>query len=65
VDPAQAFDEFYLRQLTKEFANELDQLRSATDFRADKSVPLLIAALRQGSACFTSEEKRKIVGSGE
>jgi ribosome assembly protein 3 len=59
-DPEKAFEEFYLRQVTKEFANDLDRLRSAGDFNA-KSVPLLISALKHGTACFSQDEKRKVV----
>lgn len=59
VDPQQAFDDFYLKQVTKEFANDLDKLRSASDFRG-QSVAVLIEALRQGRACFTSDERVRI-----
>ena len=43
-------------------ANDLDRLRSAGDFNA-KSLPLLISALKQGTACFSQDEKRKVVES--
>lgn len=62
-DPEQAFDELYLKQATKEFANDLDKLRSASDFN-ERSVPMLIEALRQGRACFTAEESRRIGQAG-
>lgn len=58
-----SFEEFYLRQATREFANDLDKLRSAGDFHAAKSVPLLIAALKQGTKVFSLEERRKVVSS--
>ncbi|KAK5690454.1 hypothetical protein LTR97_012322 [Elasticomyces elasticus] len=60
ANPEHAFEDFYLKQATKEFANDLDKLRAAGDFNATKSVPLLVAALRQGTACFGKEERRKI-----
>ncbi|KAK5685863.1 hypothetical protein LTS10_001976 [Elasticomyces elasticus] len=60
ANPGQAFEDFYLKQATKEFANDLDKLRAAGDFHPTKSVPLLVAALRQGTACFGKEERRKI-----
>lgn len=60
-DAEQLFDDFYLKQGTKEFANDLDTLRSAGDF-GESSVPILIDALKQGRACFTAEERRKIAG---
>ena len=59
VDPEQAFEDFYLTQATKEFANDLDKLRSAGDFK-DSSVPILIDALKQGKACFSKTEREKI-----
>ncbi|KAK3718684.1 hypothetical protein LTR37_004901 [Vermiconidia calcicola] len=59
VNPNQAFEDFYLKQATKEFANDLDKLRSAADFN-DRSVPILVAALKQGTTCFKEEERIKI-----
>ncbi|SMY28946.1 unnamed protein product [Zymoseptoria tritici ST99CH_1A5] len=51
-----AFSDFILRQTTNEFANDLDKLRSAGDFN-ERSVPMLVRALRQGTACFSVEER--------
>ena len=59
INPEQAFEEFYLRQATKEFANDLDKLRSAPDFN-ERSLPILIDALKQGTACFSKEERKKV-----
>ncbi|KAK3715553.1 hypothetical protein LTR37_007041 [Vermiconidia calcicola] len=59
MNPNQAFEDFYLKQATKEFANDLDKLRSAADFN-ERSVPILIAALKQGTTCFKEEERIKI-----
>ena len=59
LSPEEAYDEFYLRQATKEFANDLDKLRSASDFRAG-SVDVLVKALGQGRACFTADERRRV-----
>ena len=59
VNTEQAFNDFYLRQATKEFANDLDKLRSASDFNA-RSVPMLVGALKQGGACFTKEERARV-----
>ena len=58
-DPEKSFDDFYLRQVTQEFANDLDKLRSAKDF-SERSVKVLVEALKQGSACFSVEEREKI-----
>ena len=62
VAPEQAFQDFYLRQATLEFANDLDKLRSASDFNAKKSIGLLVDALKQGEACFSLEERVKVGG---
>ncbi|KAK5113481.1 hypothetical protein LTR62_003350 [Meristemomyces frigidus] len=58
-NPEKAFSDFYLRQATKEFANDLDKLRSASDFGA-KSVGLLVGALGQGGACFGKGERERV-----
>jgi hypothetical protein len=63
LTPEQAFESFYLKEATKEFANDLDKLRSAPDFR-DGSVGVLIEGLRQGTACFEIGERRKIGEGG-
>ena len=52
-----------MKQATKEFANDLDKLRSAGDFN-ERSVPILIAALKQGTVCFSGEERVKIGKAG-
>ena len=59
VDPEKAFEDFCLRQATKEFANDLDKLRSASDFR-EGSVLLLIKGLKQGTACFGRQERERV-----
>ncbi|KAI6810703.1 hypothetical protein KC332_g12369 [Hortaea werneckii] len=64
INPDQAFEEFYLRQATKELANDLDKLRSASDFKAS-SVPMLIDALKQGTVCFSQEERVKVGSAAE
>ena len=56
----QAFEELYLQRMTTEFADDLDTLRQADDF-TDASVPMLIAALKQGTDIFSVEEKRAVV----
>ncbi|KAK1005227.1 hypothetical protein LTR91_004083 [Friedmanniomyces endolithicus] len=56
----QSFEDFYLRQATKEFANDLDKLRAANDFHGTGSIALLVGALRQGTACFGAEERGRV-----
>ena len=36
ASPEQAFEDFYLRQATREFANDLDKLRSTPGFQGDQ-----------------------------
>jgi ribosome assembly protein 3 len=62
IDPDKAFEDFYLKQATKEFANDIDKLRSAPDFN-ESHVPVLIRALRQGTACFSREERVRVGGA--
>lgn len=57
------FDAFYLRQMTTEFAEDLDKLRSASDFN-DRSVPLLVNALKQGRGCFSKGERERVGKAG-
>ncbi|KAK0266371.1 hypothetical protein B0A54_04862 [Friedmanniomyces endolithicus] len=63
INPEQAFEDFYLRQVTKEFANDLDKLRAANDFHGTGSIALLVGALRQGTACFGTEERVRVGGA--
>ncbi|KAF1352341.1 ribosome-assembly protein 3-domain-containing protein [Delphinella strobiligena] len=54
-----AFTSFYLRQMTTEFAEDLDKIRSAGDFD-NKSISMLVAALQQGRSCFTKDERLSV-----
>jgi len=55
------FQEYYMTYITREHADDLETLRSAPDF-TDRSLPLLIRALRAGVNIFNKEEKATIVG---
>ena len=57
------FEEYYMRQLTSEFGDDLNAVRQARDF-GEKSLPMLVKALRQGVNIFDTEEKRVVVGGG-
>jgi hypothetical protein len=59
----EAFEAYYLRQITAEFADELDALRAADDF-GDAALPVLITALKQGTHAFSLQEKRAVVFGG-
>jgi ribosome assembly protein 3 len=55
-----AFTQYYTRQATLEFAEDLDRLRGAEDFKED-ALALLVQALQQGTALFSTEEQRRVV----
>ena len=58
-----AFTKYYLQHATQEFAEDLDKVRAADDFR-DDALPLLVNALQQGTSLFSMEEQRRIVTAG-
>ncbi|MCJ1481062.1 Adenosine 5'-monophosphoramidase, partial [Schaereria dolodes] len=45
------FDKYYMQKITSEFADDLDRVRSASDFN-DKSLSILIEALKQGTSIY-------------
>jgi ribosome assembly protein 3 len=51
------FKSRYMRLITSQFADDLDKLRQADDFK-DSSLPLLVKALEQGIYCFEPEERK-------
>ncbi|KAI9703970.1 MAG: hypothetical protein M1820_005752 [Bogoriella megaspora] len=55
----EAFQNFYLQKATEEFAEDLDAVRSAGDF-SDRSLPILINALKQGTSTFSRNERMRI-----
>ncbi|KAI8953242.1 ribosome-assembly protein 3-domain-containing protein [Xylaria longipes] len=54
------FTSYYLQQSTKEFAEDLDKIRSADDFKGD-ALPMLINSLQQGTSMFSAADQRRIV----
>jgi ribosome assembly protein 3 len=62
-DVRAAFTKYYMQRATTEFAEDLDKIRGADDFR-DDALPLLIGALQQGTQVFSIEEQRRIVMAG-
>lgn len=46
--------------MTADFAEDLEKLRNANDFK-ESSVPVLIQALKQGAAGFTEGEKQRVM----
>ena len=60
----ESFESYYLRQITNEFADDIDKIRNAPDF-TEKSVHVLVDALKQSGAHFTEEQQRVIMGEKE
>ncbi|KAG8529290.1 uncharacterized protein KY384_005925 [Bacidia gigantensis] len=60
---AEDFGSRYLRQVTADFADDIEKLRTASDFK-ESSVPVLIQALKEGAANFTEKEKREMMDQG-
>jgi len=58
----QEFETWYLQQLTSQYANDLEKLRNAPDFK-DASVPVLIHALKQGAHAFMEGQRASVLGS--
>jgi ribosome assembly protein 3 len=54
------FTSFYLQNVTKELAEDLDKVRNADDFKAD-SVSFLVHALQQGTTQFSPADQRRVV----
>ncbi|KAL8684052.1 MAG: hypothetical protein Q9186_000082 [Xanthomendoza sp. 1 TL-2023] len=54
------FEAFYLKQVTAEFADDLDKLRNASDFN-DNSLPILIDALKCTARTYSEEEKAEVM----
>ncbi|KAK1584762.1 ribosome-assembly protein 3-domain-containing protein [Colletotrichum navitas] len=57
---SQEFTAFYLQRTTQEFAEDLDKVREADDFKAD-SVPFLVHALQQGTALYSALDQERVV----
>ncbi len=57
---AAEFTSYYLQRATTEFAEDLDKVRAADDFKND-ALQILVSALQQGTAMFSPEEQRRIV----
>jgi len=54
------FTSYYLQRATKEFAEDLDKVRTADDFKSD-AIHVLVNALQQGTSMFSAKEQRMIV----
>ncbi|MCJ1390884.1 hypothetical protein MMC18_003745 [Xylographa bjoerkii] len=58
---APTFESFYLQAVTREFADDIDKVRNASDFK-DSSLPILIEALRQGVGIYGEDERERVMG---
>ncbi|KAJ0295688.1 hypothetical protein COL5a_011864 [Colletotrichum fioriniae] len=56
----QDFTAYYLQRTTQEFAEDLDKVRAADDFKAE-SLPFLIHALQQGTALYSARDQERVV----
>ncbi|KAI1371900.1 ribosome-assembly protein 3-domain-containing protein [Hypoxylon crocopeplum] len=57
---SQEFTSYYLQQSTKEFAEDLDKIRSADDFKGD-AVAMLVKSLQQGTSLFSATDQKRII----
>jgi ribosome assembly protein 3 len=58
------FTSYYLQRATQEFAEDLDKIRNADDFKGNDALPMLIRSLQQGTSTFSTEDQRRIVAGG-
>jgi ribosome assembly protein 3 len=56
------FGNIYLKRVVAELTDDLDKVREANDF-SNRSMPMLIHALRQGSSVYSAEERRRVVSA--
>jgi ribosome assembly protein 3 len=56
------FSSYYLQQAAKEFAEDLDKVRKAHDFK-DHSVTYLVHALQQGTSLFSAADQERLANS--
>ncbi|KAI1262014.1 ribosome-assembly protein 3-domain-containing protein [Xylariaceae sp. FL1019] len=56
---ANLLQSYYLQQSTKEFAEDLEKIRKASDFKGD-AVPMLVKSLQQGTSMFSPAEQKRV-----
>lgn len=57
------FTKYIMQRATVEFADDLNSIRSADDFKGADSLPILVNALQQGTSTFTAEEQLRVVSA--
>ena len=63
TDEPDDFEAWYLRAVTEQYANDLDKVRQAPDFK-DSSVSILVKALRQGAEIYGKRDRDVVMGGG-
>ncbi|KAL7619967.1 hypothetical protein AAE478_010514 [Parahypoxylon ruwenzoriense] len=58
------FTSYYLQQSTKEFAEDLDKIRNADDFKGD-AVAMLVKSLQQGTSLFPAADQKRVLDARE
>jgi ribosome assembly protein 3 len=53
---------YYMQRLVKEFAEDLDAVRTADDF-SDSSLPVLLQALQKGVSTFSEHEVQRLAAA--
>jgi len=56
------FQSYYLQRSAQEFAEDLDKVRNADDFKTD-SIQYLVHALGQGAMQFSHSDQRRVVSA--
>ena len=56
------FSAYYLQRATKDFAEDLDKIRNADDFKTE-AIPTLVHALQQGATMFSPEDQKRVMGT--
>lgn len=56
------FEDYYLKKLTEEFGDDLNSVRQSKDFN-EKSLPMLVRALKSGAKGFDEADKRTVLGT--
>ncbi|RDW67920.1 hypothetical protein BP6252_09316 [Coleophoma cylindrospora] len=62
-DVQNLFTKYLMQRATIEFADDLNAIRESDDFKGASSLQLLVKALEQGNASFTTDEQRRVVCS--
>ncbi|RYP64209.1 hypothetical protein DL769_006755 [Monosporascus sp. CRB-8-3] len=59
------FTSYYLQRATMEFAEDLDKIRGADDFKGRDALPMLVQSLQQGTSMFSAADRKRILDARE